>query len=38
MKSMLLMKAGVLLAAEGLHSRSKGARVKFSGGKCTVGP
>lgn len=38
MKSMLLMKACVLLAAEGLHSRSKGARVKFSGGKCTVGP
>ena len=26
-----LMKAGVLLAAEGLHPTSKGARVKFSG-------
>src|SRR5262245_41747087 len=26
-----LMKAGVLLAGEGLHSSSKGARVKFSG-------
>ena len=31
-----LMKAGVLLAAEGLHPTSKGARVKFSGGKRTV--
>ncbi len=31
-----LVKAGVLLAAEGLHSSSKGARVKFSGGKRTV--
>ncbi len=31
-----LAKAGVLLAAEGLHSTSKGARVKFSGGSCTV--
>lgn len=28
-----LVKAGVLLAAEGLHPSSKGARVKFSGGK-----
>jgi hypothetical protein len=26
-----LVKAGVMLAAEGLHSSSKGARVKFSG-------
>lgn len=26
-----LMKAGVLLAGEGLHASSKGARVKFSG-------
>jgi hypothetical protein len=31
-----LVKAGVLLAAEGLHSSSKGARVKFDGGKRTV--
>ncbi len=31
-----LAKAGVLLAAEGLHPTSKGARVKFSGGKTTV--
>jgi hypothetical protein len=29
-------KAGVLLAGEGLHATSKGARVKFSGGKPTV--
>lgn len=31
-----LVKAGVLLAAEGLQSSSKGARVRFSGGKPTV--
>jgi len=31
-----LVKAGVLLAGEGLHSSSKGARVKFSGSKRTV--
>ncbi len=31
-----LAKAGVLLAAEGLHPSSKGARVKFSGKKHTV--
>jgi hypothetical protein len=31
-----LVKAGVLLAAEGLRPSSKGARVKFSGGKRTV--
>jgi hypothetical protein len=31
-----LVKAGVLLAAEGLHPTSKGARVKFSGEKRTV--
>jgi hypothetical protein len=31
-----LVKAGVLLAAEGLHATSKGARVKFSGAKRTV--
>ena len=30
------VKAGVLLAAEGLTPTSKGARVKFSGGKATV--
>jgi hypothetical protein len=31
-----LVKAGVLLAAEGLHASSKGARVAFSGDKRTV--
>jgi hypothetical protein len=31
-----LMKAGVLLDAAGLQASSKGARVKFSGGKRTV--
>lgn len=31
-----LMKAGVLLAGEGLHASSKGARVKFSGSNRTV--
>jgi len=31
-----LTKAGVLLAAEGLHPSSKGARVKFSGASRTV--
>lgn len=31
-----LAKAGVLLAAEGLHPSSKGARVKFSGKNRTV--
>jgi hypothetical protein len=31
-----LMKAGVLLAMDGLHPSSKGARVKFSGKSCTV--
>jgi hypothetical protein len=31
-----LVKAGVLLAAEGLHASSKGARVRFSGNKRTV--
>ena len=29
-------KAGILLAAEGLQASSKGARVKFSGGRRTV--
>jgi hypothetical protein len=31
-----LVKAGVMLAGEGLHASSKGARVKFAGGKRTV--
>ncbi len=31
-----LVKAGVMLAGEGLHASSKGARVKFSGKKTTV--
>jgi hypothetical protein len=31
-----LVKAGVMLAAEGLHPSSKGARVRFEGGKRTV--
>ena len=31
-----LVKAGVMLAGEGLHPSSKGARVKFSGGKPAV--
>ena len=31
-----LVKAGILLAAEGLLPSSKGARVRFSGGKHTV--
>jgi hypothetical protein len=31
-----LVKAGVMLAADGLHASSKGARVRFSGGKTTV--
>ena len=31
-----LVKAGVLLAADGLHPTSKGARVKFSGNTRTV--
>lgn len=31
-----LAKAGVLLAAEGLQPSSKGARIKFSGGRRTV--
>ncbi len=31
-----LVNAGVMLAGEGLHASSKGARVKFSGGKRTV--
>jgi len=31
-----LVKAGVMRAAEGLHPTSKGARIRFSGGKTTV--
>jgi hypothetical protein len=31
-----LAKAGILLAGEGLHPSSKGARVRFSDGKTTV--
>jgi len=31
-----LVKAGVLIAGEGLHPSSKGVRVRFSGGKTTV--
>jgi hypothetical protein len=31
-----LVKAGVMLAGEGLHPSSKGVRVKFSGGKRSV--
>jgi hypothetical protein len=31
-----LVKAGVMQAGEGLHPSSKGARVKFSGGKTSV--
>jgi hypothetical protein len=31
-----LVKAGVMQAGEGLHPSSKGARVRFSGGKPTV--
>jgi hypothetical protein len=31
-----LVKAGVMLAAEGLHPTSKGARIRFSGGNRTV--
>lgn len=31
-----LAKAGVLLAADGLHASSKGARIRFTGGKPSV--
>jgi hypothetical protein len=31
-----LIKAGVMLAGDGLHASSKGARVKFAGGKHIV--
>src|SRR5437764_7122403 len=31
-----LVKAGVMLAGDGLHPSSKGARVRFEGGKRTV--
>jgi hypothetical protein len=31
-----LVKAGVMLAGEGLHPSSKGARIRFAGGKTSV--
>jgi hypothetical protein len=31
-----MVKAGVMLAGEGLHPTSKGARIRFSGGKTSV--
>jgi len=31
-----MVRAGVMLAGEGLHATSKGARIKFSDGKATV--
>ena len=31
-----LVKAGVMVSGDGLHASSKGARVKFAGGKTTV--
>ena len=31
-----LVKAGVMLAGEGLHASARGAKVRFSGGKTTV--
>ena len=31
-----MVKAGVMLAAEGLHATSKGARIRYSDGKTTV--
>jgi hypothetical protein len=31
-----LVRAGVMLSAEGLHATSKGVRVRFGGGKSTV--
>lgn len=31
-----LVKAGIMLAGDGLHPSSKGKRVRFSGGKKTV--
>src|SRR5512141_968454 len=31
-----MVKAGVMLAGEGLHPTSKGVRIRFSGGKATV--
>lgn len=33
-----LVKAGVMLAGEGLHPSSRGARITFSGGRTTVAP
>jgi hypothetical protein len=32
----MLVKAGVMLAGDGLHASSKGVRVKFSAGKSTI--
>jgi hypothetical protein len=31
-----LVKAGIMLAGEGLHPSSKGARIRFDGGRATV--
>jgi hypothetical protein len=31
-----LVKAGIMLAADGLHPSSKGKRIRFAGGKRTV--
>jgi hypothetical protein len=31
-----LIKAGILLAADGLHPSSRGARIRYSGSKCSV--
>ncbi len=36
MRVMVLVKAGVMLAGEGLHPSSRGARVRFSGSGRTV--
>ena len=36
MRFIVLVKAGVMLAGEGLQPSSKGVRVRFSGGKRTV--
>ena len=36
MRFMLMVKAGIMLAGEGLHPSSKGAKVKFSGTRRTV--
>src|SRR5882724_7086787 len=36
MRAMVLVKAGIMLAGEGLHPSSRGKRVAFSGDKRTV--